>query len=121
MSKKILYIEDDPDIFEILNIVFVNEGYEVIGFKSVSSIDQISVIHPDLTLLDVRIIGSVANGDEICRQLKSDADSHQIPVILLSAERDLDIMASACGADDFIFKPFGLVELVSKVQSYIKS
>ena len=119
MSKKILFIEDDPDIYEILNIVFVDEGYEVIGFKSISSINQISLIHPDLILLDVRIVGSVADGNEICRQLKSDAASNQIPIILLSAERDLHHMAADCGADDFMFKPFGLVELISKVQSYI--
>lgn len=119
MQKKILFIEDDPDIYEILNIVFDEEGYEVIGFRSAISPDEIALIHPDLVLLDVRIIGSEKTGAEICEALKSRAGTQSLPVLLLSAERDLENIAKRSGADGVIHKPFGLSELISGVRKFL--
>jgi len=119
MSKKILFIEDDPDIYEILNIVFDEEGYEVIGFRSSISLQEIALIHPDLILLDVRIVGSEKTGTEICAELKADPDFSSIPVLLLSAERGLEQIARNAGADGMISKPFGLTDLISGVKKYL--
>jgi len=119
MPKRILFIEDDPDIYEILNIVFDEEGYEVIGFRSPLSRGEIALIHPDLILLDVRIVGSDKTGAEICAELKADPGFSSIPVLLLSAERDLERIASNAGADGMINKPFGLTELVAGVKKFL--
>lgn len=58
MVKRILIIEDDLDILEILDIIFLDEGYDIISHRKGLSADEIGLLHPDLLLLDVRISGS---------------------------------------------------------------
>lgn len=119
MSKKILFIEDDPDIYEILNIIFEEEGYETVGFRTAISPAEIAVIHPDLVLLDVRILGSEKSGAEICSALKTKEEWKRIPVILLSAERNLETIGKLSLADGIIQKPFGLSELLKGIKEFL--
>lgn len=115
MAKTILIIDDDQDILEILNIVFQDSGYEVILSKVSLEADSINVLHPDIVLLDVRIVGSSKTGTDICKDLKADERTKHLPVILLSAEHDLHTMASACEADSYIAKPFVIDNLLMQV------
>ncbi|MFC4143552.1 response regulator transcription factor [Pedobacter mendelii] len=119
MAKRILFIEDDPDIYDILQIVFADEGFEVIGFKTAPTLYEMILIHPDLVLLDVRIEGSMKNGSEICKEVKSSSEMSGLPVILLSAERDLEFIAADSGANDYLSKPFGLDHLILKVNQFL--
>jgi two-component system response regulator VicR len=112
MAKKILVIEDNDDLLEILNIVFQGAGYEVILSKIALDVDYINVLHPDLIFLDVRIVGSSKNGSEVCRALKADDKTKAIPVVLLSAEPDLNVIAMESSADGFISKPFDIDNLL---------
>ncbi|WAC40919.1 response regulator [Pedobacter sp. SL55] len=120
MKKRILTIEDDPDILEILNIIFEEEDYEIISNNKGMSVDEVALAHPDLVLLDVRIVGFNKTGAQLCEELKASATTSHLPVILLSAERNLAQMATACGADAYISKPFdinGLINVVNKFTS----
>lgn len=119
MAKTILIIDDDEDILEILNIVFQDSGYEVILSRVGLEADFINVLHPDIVLLDVRIVGCPKSGADICKDLKANAQTKHVPVILFSAEHDLHSMASACEADSYIAKPFGIDNLLTHVQKQL--
>jgi DNA-binding response OmpR family regulator len=119
MSKRILVIDDDEDILEILHIVLAEEGYDVVLSNTGEAAEHIRIIHPDLILLDVRIEGSAKSGDEICAELKMQYADEKMPIVLLSAETNLEVLANECGADLFIPKPFDIYQLLKQVQKLL--
>lgn len=119
MAKRVLVIDDDEDILEILNIVFQENGYEIVLSNTGEAAEHIRVIHPDIVLLDVRIVGSVKSGPEICKEIKSQLETRHLPVMLVSAESDLAILAQECGADSYVAKPFDIFDLLSQVKEFV--
>jgi len=119
MGKRILVIDDDKDILELLNIIFQESGYEVILSNTMEAAEHITVIHPDLILLDVHIAGSFKTGADICREIKLNYETTHLPVMLVSAETDLHMIARDCGADLFLAKPFDIYELLISVKQYL--
>lgn len=117
-NRRILTIEDDPDILAILEIVFQDEGFEFISNSKGMNIDEIALVHADLVLLDVRIFGFDKTGSEICRELKQNAETSNLPVILISAEQNLSELAETCGADHYISKPFDIDHVVKIVNQF---
>lgn len=118
-SKRILIIDDDEDILEILNIVFQDEGYNVVIANSSDAADHIHEYHPDMIILDVRLNGSPKDGLQICAEIKSGYHTRELPVMLLSAETDLDLLAMGCGADSFMRKPFDIYQLLQHVEKQL--
>lgn len=119
MPKRILVIDDDEDILTILNIIFEDEGYEVILSNTGTSAEEVLLIHPDLVVLDVRIRGFHKTGDQICNELKTMDGTRNLPVILLSAEVDVPVLARESGADGYFRKPFNIDDLVSHVNQIL--
>jgi DNA-binding response OmpR family regulator len=119
MAKRILVIDDDEDILEIFNLVFQENGYEIVLSNTGEAAEHIKLIQPDMVLLDVRIVGSAKDGPEICREIKSQLETRYLPVMLVSGEADLAVIAEECGADAFIAKPFDIFELLSHVKEYL--
>ena len=119
MKKRILVIDDDEDILTILDILFGDEGYEVILLNTGTTAEQVQLIHPDVILLDVRIHGYYKTGDQICNEIKSLNGTKNIPVILLSAEFNVSQLAQECGADAYMRKPFNVNELVDQVNQFL--
>jgi two-component system response regulator VicR len=119
MAKRILVIDDDEDILAILDILFADEGYEVILQNTGTTADQVKLIGPDLILLDVRIVGFSKTGDEICAEIKRQLELTAIPVLLVSAEPDLQQRAGLCGANGYLAKPFEINKLLEKVKEFI--
>jgi len=119
MGKRVLVIDDDEDILEILNIVFQENGYDIIMSNTGEAAEHLKVIQPDLVLLDVRIVGSEKDGPEICKEIKSQLETRHLPVMLVSAESDLSIIAEECGADAYLAKPFDIYELLAQVKEYL--
>ena len=119
MNKRILIIEDDPQILDILEIIFQDDGFDVIASRTGLSLDQITLSHPDLILLDVRIAGFAKTGAEICSELKAFGRTRHLPVLLLSAEHDLAKTASECGANGHLSKPFEIAGLMQKVHEML--
>ena len=119
MAKRILVIDDDEDILEILNMIFKENGYDIVSSNTGEAAEHIKVIQPDMVLLDVRIVGSAKDGPEICREIKSQLETRHLPVMLVSGETDLAVIAQECGADAYMAKPFDIFELLSHVKEYL--
>ena len=119
MKKRILVIDDDEDILTILKIIFEDEGYEVISLNTGTTAEEVQIMHPDLILLDIRIIGFNKTGDQICNEIKSRASTMYIPVILLSAEINVPQLAEESRADGYMRKPFDVKELVDQVNQIL--
>lgn len=117
MSKRILIIDDDEDILDILHVIFRDEGFNVVVSNTGEAANNIHIINPDLILLDVRIAGSEKRGDQICAEIKANYPENKLPVVLVSAETDLEMIANQCGADFYIKKPFDIYDLLLKVKA----
>lgn len=113
---KILLAEDDQDIREIMTMVLSMEGYIVTGLDNGHEVlGTAQVQHPDVILLDV-LLGDT-DGREICRALKADANTRAIPVMIVSATHGYsDPGAAACGANDYLGKPFDIHELIARIK-----
>lgn len=119
MAKRVLVIDDDEDILEILNVIFQENGYEIVLSNTGEAANHIRVIQPDIVLLDVRIVGSAKSGVEICKEIKSQLETRHLPVMLVSGESDLAIIAQDCGADAYVAKPFDIFDLLSQVKDFL--
>lgn len=109
MGLKLLVVEDDEGIREMLNTVLSYEGYEVVMAKDGSILDDLDTIRPDIIFLDEWLCSE--KGSDLCRKLKADPRTSSIPVILLSALMSVEQFSVQAGADGFIRKPFDLEDL----------
>jgi two-component system response regulator VicR len=116
MKKRILIIDDDEDILDILHIIFRDEGFNVVTSNTGEAAENIHIINPDLILLDVRLAGSSKSGDQICAEIKANYPENKLPVVLVSAETNLELLANQCGADFYIKKPFDIYDLLLEVK-----
>lgn len=118
---RILIVDDDQLVRETMRDYVEHLGYSVRDSPSAEdALAQIVTEAPDLILLDVRMPG--ITGIELCRQLKADQATHLIPVVLLTAERELDsrVAGLAAGADDYFTKPVHPRELGARLRSLIR-
>ena len=111
--KKILVVDDDVGIVEMVQFVLEEEGYEVQTSLDGACLREMQAEWPDLILLDVLLLG--ADGRELCRLVKSREQTRHIPVILFSAHVSAENSIAASGADDFLAKPFRVRELLEIV------
>ena len=116
MSQRILVVDDEESILEVVQIVLEGEGYLVQTSMDSSFLDEISPPFPDAILLDVLLSGE--DGREVCRKIKTDTRLQHIPVIMLSAHADASKVANTSGADAFLEKPFDVDALIAIVQKY---
>jgi len=118
MAKRILVLDDNQDILDIVHETLTYEDFEV---KSTSRGDEVMPLsenfNPDLVILDYRVAG--INGGELCKQLKSHPRFKHIPVIIYSAYLNRDSELLAYGCDAIINKPFDLTELVDTVNQLL--
>jgi two-component system, OmpR family, phosphate regulon response regulator PhoB len=117
MAKKLLVVDDDESIVEVIRMVLEGEGYQVITSMDGSYLEHFEQGLPDLILLDVLLMGQ--DGRTICQRLKSDAITAHIPVIMLSAHSDTGKLANMSGADDYLEKPFDVDSLIEIVAKYL--
>lgn len=115
--KKIFIADDDAAIVDATSLMLEVLGYEVGFTLHGSSVQQAMQERPDLLLLDIWLSG--VDGRDICKQLKADPKTKDIPVLMISAGRDIKESALASGADDFLAKPFEMRSLVKKIESLI--
>jgi DNA-binding response OmpR family regulator len=116
MPAKILIIEDDRDILDMMQYIIEDEGYEVVALNEPEPIDEIMQHQPDLILLDERL--PEISGHELCARIKADPATQNIPVILISAVPHIVEIAQDCQADAYIAKPFDLDELTAAVNRF---
>ncbi len=119
MFKKILAVDDDSDILDIIRIILEEEGYEVVTLANGNKVlDIVKQNSPDLILLDVMLGG--LDGREICRALKEHDLFKKIPVVMISASHNLKNSLLLPGApNDFLAKPFDISHLVKIVKTQL--
>lgn len=116
-NKKILVADDDPAIVDSLQLVLELADYEVRTTIDGSVISMMNKEKPDLLLLDIWMSG--VDGREICRKLKKNKKTRNIPVIMISASRDIRKSTKEAGADDFLEKPFDMDCLLEKLKEHL--
>jgi len=117
MRKKVLVIEDEPVIAEMMSILLEIDGYSVISLADTGiARRKLHEKEVDLVMLDLGLKGE--SGQSMCAYIKGNEDLKDIPVILVSANSDLEQIKNECGADDYISKPFDMEHFMEKVRSY---
>jgi DNA-binding response OmpR family regulator len=121
IKSKILIIEDDLDVAEMLNAYFRVQGYEVFTVNwGEDGVRSCQTVHPDLVILDIRLPD--IDGYEVARRLRSDRRTAEVPIIFLTEKRDRAdrLQGLEIGADDYITKPFDVQELRLRVRNALK-
>lgn len=121
MGKWIYYVEDDTSIRELVLYALKTAEFQVMGFENAASFyKRMKEQQPDLILLDIMLPDE--DGVSILKKLKSRPDTENIPVIMMTAKSsDYDkVLGLDSGADDYITKPFGVMELISRVKAVIR-
>lgn len=117
-SKKVLIIEDEKSISDIIKFNLVKEGFEVeTSYDGQDGLTKALSNKPDLILLDVML--PVMDGFQVCKKIR---EANTIPIIMLTAkEEEVDkVLGLELGADDYITKPFGMRELIARIKANIR-
>lgn len=118
-TKKILIIEDEPNIRELVLYNLKTNGYDCIAAED--GIMGITMVHkekPDLILLDIMLPGK--NGFEICNELRDEGNNTPIIMMTAKTEEADKVMGLECGADDYISKPFGIREMMARIKAVLR-
>ncbi len=118
---KIYIVEDDPDIREMESYALTTSGYEVTGFADGSDfLAFCEAAPPDLIVLDIML--PKEDGLSLLRKLRTEKKTREIPIMMVSAKStELDkVKGLDLGADDYLTKPFGIMELVSRVKALLR-
>ncbi len=121
MKPQILVVEDEPPLVEVLRYNLEKEGYLVsVAEDGAAALDNVHRATPDLIILDWML--PELSGIEVCRQLREDPDSKDVPVIMLTArgEEADRVKGLASGADDYVVKPFSPAELLARVRAVLR-
>ena len=116
---KILAVDDDDSIREMLTLQLKRNGYEVLmAADGEEALEK--ALDADFILLDVML--PKLDGYEVCRHLKASPDTAEIPVIMLTAKsEEIDtVLGLELGADDYIVKPFSMRELIARIKAVLR-
>ena len=119
--KRLLIIEDDRDIVELVRYNLANEGFEVsAATDGISGLAQLRKAPPDLLLLDLML--PKMPGLEICKEIRRDPTLNRLPIVMLTArgEEADRVVGLEMGADDYVTKPFSPRELVARVKALLR-
>lgn len=117
-DMKILVVDDDPNISELLKKYFVNEGYEVkVASDGAEGVSLFKMFEPDLVLLDIML--PKKDGWQVCREIREISSK---PVIMVTAKGEVfdKVLGLELGADDFVVKPFDMKELSARVKAVLR-
>jgi diguanylate cyclase (GGDEF)-like protein len=121
MAVKILIVDDDPDIRDVLKLTLSEENYEILEAGDGEA--ALKVIHenqPDLILLDYKI--PKIDGREVCRRIKKDLLLRHLPIIMVTGKGDINDKVGGidAGADDYVVKPFEPKELMARIRMILR-
>lgn len=115
--KRVMIADDDPGILDSVGIMLEFEGYVVSTTLNSATLLDLENELPDLVLLDIWMSG--IDGRDICKQLKQKKKTSKIPIVMISASKDIEWSAIEAGADDFLAKPFDIDDLLKKIERHI--
>ncbi len=119
--KKILVVDDERDLVELIGMNLQRNGYEVVSaHDGGTGLDMARKQKPDLLILDVMMPG--LSGQDVTRTLKADPETAGIPILMLTAKtEETDIIVGlSMGADDYVTKPFSMKVLVARVGAVLR-
>jgi two-component system, OmpR family, alkaline phosphatase synthesis response regulator PhoP len=119
--KRILIIEDDRDIVELVRYNLANEGFQVSGANDgATGLSTLKKSPPDLLLLDLML--PKLSGLDICREVRKDESLNRLPILMLTARGDEAdrVVGLEMGADDYVTKPFSPRELIARVKALLR-
>jgi DNA-binding response OmpR family regulator len=117
-DTKLLIVDDDSNISELLKIYFENEGYDVkTASDGVEGLNFFKIFEPDLVLLDIML--PKKDGWQVCREIREMSSK---PVIMITAKGEVfdKVLGLELGADDFVVKPFDMKELSARVKAVLR-
>ena len=118
MNTKLLVVDDDPNICEMLRVYFENEGYQVkTACDGLEGVQFFKLYEPDLVLLDIMM--PKKDGWQVCREIREISSK---PVIMITAKGEIfdTVLGLELGADDFIVKPFDMKELSARIKAVLR-
>ncbi len=118
MDTKLLIVDDDPNICDMLKLYFENEGYKVkTANDGVDGVNSFKIYNPDLVLLDIMM--PKKDGWQVCREIREISPK---PVIMITAKGEVfdKVLGLELGADDFIVKPFDMKELSARIKAVLR-
>lgn len=118
MSNKVLVVDDDINICELLKLYLKKEGFTVsIANDGTSAVKTFSEFQPDITLLDIMLPG--LDGWQVCREIRKTSDK---PIIMLTARSETfdKVLSLELGADDYVVKPFEPKEVVARIKAVLR-
>jgi two-component system alkaline phosphatase synthesis response regulator PhoP len=119
--KRILIIEDDRDIVELVRYNLANEGFQIsAAYDGGTGLNTLKKTPPDLLLLDLML--PKLSGLDICREIRRDESLNRLPILMLTARGDEAdrVVGLEMGADDYVTKPFSPRELVARVKALLR-
>jgi len=119
--KKILVIEDEKDLADLLVFNLEKEGFKMLcSYDGISGLEKARAEEPDLIVLDLMLPGMM--GTEICKELRKEPRTARIPVLMLTAKgEEIDrVVGFEVGADDYIVKPFSMRELLLRIRAILR-
>ncbi|TCD00250.1 response regulator [Pedobacter frigidisoli] len=115
MKKCVFVLEDNQDFRELFTLMLELEDYQVKSYPTAADFyESIQNEHLDVLLLDVMLPDG--NGLDICQQLKADPKTSNIPIIMMSAHKELANLKVGCKAEDYIEKPFDIHQFLAKIE-----
>ncbi len=121
MAERILVVDDEPDLLELVRVNLAQSGFDVVTAESGRQVlEQLQRTTPDLLVLDLNLPD--LSGTEVCRRVRSNAATAEIPIIMLTARADeVDrVVGFELGADDYVTKPFSPRELALRVRAVLR-
>ena len=113
--EKVLVVDDDPNICDVLRMYLENEGYSVIlSYDGEEALVKFNALKPDIILLDVML--PTLDGWQVCREVRKKSS---VPIIMITAKGDTfdKVLGLELGADDYIVKPFDTKEVVARIKA----
>ncbi len=117
-KRKIMIVDDDPNIVELIDIYLKKEGYETDKHLSgVTALDRFDAAEPDLILLDIML--PEIDGYDVCTEIRKKSD---VPIIMITAKGETfdKVLGLELGADDYLVKPFEAAELLARVKAVLR-
>lgn len=117
-KRKIMIVDDDPNIVELIDIYLKKEGYETDKHLSgVTALDRFDAVEPDLILLDIML--PEIDGYDVCTEVRKKSD---VPIIMITAKGETfdKVLGLELGADDYLVKPFEAAELLARVKAVLR-
>jgi len=119
MAKKVLLIDDDASITEVLSFFLQEEGYDVVSYPSGLNVeDKVKKTKPNLLLIDYLLPGK--NGAEIVKNIRQNKVFKHLPIIMIAANKGYKQEAIKAGVDAFIEKPFDLDEILNILKRFLE-